>query len=142
VLTRTVRLNEVLPVPVQDGIYDEIDEWIELTNTGPITVDLGGWLLDDREGDSSPYRIPDGTLLDPGAFVLFLGRQTGIALDDGGDEVRLFGPDGALLDAVTFGPLAPNASYSRGDDGAWHADWPPSPGAPNRPSALPPRPAD
>jgi len=134
------RLNEILPVPAPldrngDGVLDELDEWIELYNAGSGPVDLGGWLLDDGEGGSVPYQIPEGVVLQSDAFVLFYGRDTGVVLDDGGDDVRLLEPDGALVDAVTFDHLAPNASYSRGADGTWHSDWPPSPGVPNLPLA-------
>jgi hypothetical protein len=125
-----------LPIPAQDGIIDEFDEWIELYNAGSSAVDLGGWFVDDGEGDGQPYRIPEGTVLLPGAFTLFHGRVTGVALDDAGDTVRLLDPDGAVVEVVTFGQLAPNASYSRDEVGVWHADWPPSPGAPNQPPAL------
>jgi hypothetical protein len=55
------------------------------------------------------------------------------------DAVWLLAPGGTVVDAITFGPLAPNASYSRGEDGTWHTDWPPSPGRPNLPF-LPPAP--
>jgi hypothetical protein len=131
-----VRINELLPVPSPvdldgDGGLDQPDEWIELYNASAITVDLGGWFLDDGEGGSPAYRVPTGTVILAGGFFVFPGRTTGVALDDGGDQVRLLTPDGTLADAVTFGALAPNASYSRGADGTWHSDWPPSPGAPN-----------
>jgi hypothetical protein len=75
-------------------------------------------------------------VLRPGTFAVFYGRETGIVFDDDGDQARLLGPDGGLLEVVTFGHLAPNTTYSLGNDGAWHTDWPPSPGAPN----LPPQP--
>jgi hypothetical protein len=132
----SVRLNELLPVPVQDGVVDELDEWIELYNAGSVALDLTGWLLDDAEGGSDPYRIPEGTGLLPGAFALFHGRTTGLVLDDNGDMVELIDRDGAVLDSVAFGELPPNASYSRDDAGIWHDDWQPSPGMPNQP---PPR---
>jgi len=132
----SVRLNEILSVPAQEDASGEPDEWIELYNAGSTAVDLGGWFLDDGEGGSAPYPIPGGTVLQPGAFALFYGRQTGVVLDDEGDAVRLLGPDGAAVDDVAFGGLAPNASYSRDEGGAWHADWPPSPGAPNLPGQV------
>ena len=131
-----VRLNEILSVPAEEGASGEQDEWIELYNAGSTAVDMGGWSLDDGEVGSAPYRIPDGTVLQPGAFALFYGRQTGIALDDEGGVVRLLGPDDAVVESVVFGSLGPNASYSRDEGGGWHADWPPSPGAPNLPGQV------
>jgi hypothetical protein len=109
------------------------DEWIELYNGGGLAVDLHNWFLLDTVGNSVPYQIPEGTVLAAGEYWLFLGEQTGLTLDDAGDEVQLIGPDGVMIDQVTFGPLPPNASYSLDDEGVWHADWPPSPGAPNMP---------
>jgi hypothetical protein len=133
-----VRLNEILPAPSiadwdGDGTTDDRDEWIELHNAGSVTVDLGGWSLDNAGEDGEPYQISADTALPPGAFVVFYAQESGIVLDDDGDEVRLFDPDGALVDGVTFGPFEADASYSRDDDGEWHTDWPPSPGRRNLP---------
>jgi hypothetical protein len=100
-----------------------------------MTVDLGGWLVDDAEGESDPYSIPVGTALEPGAFLVLYGQRTGLVLEDGGDEVRLLKPDGTLADVVVFGTLGGNVSYNR-DKARWYASQLPSPGAPNVP--MPP----
>jgi hypothetical protein len=134
-----VRINEVMPVTDTADANDMVgtsDEWIELFNAGPAAADLSDWLLDDAEGDSAPYQIPAGTLLQPGTFALFFGNDTGIILDDSGDEVRLMEPGGMVTDSVVFGPLTPNSSFSRDESGAWHADWEPSPGASNLPPVM------
>jgi hypothetical protein len=128
-----VQLNELLPVT--GTVY--LDEWIELHNTGVITVDLGGWFLADGTGGGLPYQIPVGTLLPPGGFAVFYGQTTGLVLDDISDQVRLFDPDTVLVDLVTFSLLLPDTSYSRDESGSWHPDWPPSPGAPNLPPPTP-----
>jgi len=79
--------------------------------------------------------------LKSGTFVVFYRRDTGIALDDDGDEVRLLSPDGTMIEAVTFGRLDPDISLSRGEDGMWYDNWPPTPGASNLPPVnLPPVP--
>ncbi len=131
------RLNEVLPVPEKadwdgNGTADALDEWIELTNTGVITVDIGGWSLDSASGGGA-YQIPAGTLLGPGKFMVFYRQETGVALNDDGDGVRLLGPDGQVMDMVIFGALGADRSYSRDEGGAWHADWSPTPGLANVP---------
>jgi hypothetical protein len=140
-----VRLNEVKPVAdtvpttrtaSANGTVGTPGEWIELYNAGPAAADVSNWLLDDAEGGSTPYQIPAGTLLQPGAFLLFLGNETGIVLEDTGDEVRLMEPDGTVADSVAFGPLVPDSSLSRDESGVWHDDWQPSPGAPNVPPVV------
>ena len=133
-----MRLNEILPAPATvdwdgNGIAEERDEWIELYNTGTVAVDLGGWALDDGEAGSSTYFIPAGTPLPPGGFAVFYRQDTGLVLDDAGDQVRLLAPDGTVADSVVFGTVGPDRSASRDEEGAWHGDWPPSLRAPNWP---------
>ena len=41
----------------------EASDWIELHNSGPGTVDLGGWFLSDSALNLAKWRMPDGTLL-------------------------------------------------------------------------------
>ena len=115
---------------------DTSDEWIELYNTGIGAVELSNWLLDDGDGGSAPYPVPQGTFLEPGAFLLFFGQTTGLVLDDTGDRVRLIDPSGAIVDSVAFGALLPGSSYSRDESGVWHDDWATSPGGPNGPATM------
>jgi hypothetical protein len=134
----SVRLNEILSAPGamdwdEDGTADDRDEWIELYNEGPAAIDLGGWSLDDGADGTVRYLIPAGTVLQPGAFAVFYRRETGIVLKDEGGEVRLLAPSGVVVDVVAFGALPADASHSRDEVGAWHPDWPPSPGALNLP---------
>ena len=76
-----VRINEIMPVTGTVNVSDTVttsDEWIELYNAGGLAVDLHNWFLLDMVGDSIPYQIPEGTVLAPGEFALFLGEQTGL----------------------------------------------------------------
>jgi hypothetical protein len=130
-----VRLSEVLAVPQAangngDGAATSRDEWIELYNSTSRALDLGGWLLDTGTAGNKLYRIPAVTIR-PRAFFALYRSDVGLSLDDGGGQVRLLDPKGQLVDAVTYPGLPPDASYSLGPDGAWHADWPPSPGREN-----------
>ena len=120
-----------------------IHEWIELYSGSGQAVDLGGWVLDDEPDvaaaslqSSKPYVIPSGTIIEPGRFLLFFRRDTKLALNNSGDEVRFLGPDGALLDTFAYGSSpGVDISWSRAGDGAgsWTTGYPPSPGASNRP---------
>ena len=120
-----VVINEVLIRPHYDwegqGGIDTGDEFIELLNLGPLPVNLRGWILDDIEmAGSKPYTLPSKTLA-PGAFVALFRSRTRIALNDGGDSVRLLAPDGRLIDQLSYLRVrAYNLSYGRLPDGSGH----------------------
>ncbi len=142
-----IALNEVLPEPRYedwngDGVVDSDDEWIELYNPGERAVGLGGWQLDDvRNGGSSPYVIPFGTVIQPKGFLVFFKRETGIALNNDGDWVRLLYPDGSEADVFHYASSpGDDRSWSRVVDGigGWTQFFDITPGEPNRP--FPPEP--
>jgi len=105
----SVRINEV----EQNG---DVNDWIEIVNTGTEAVDVSGWVLKDND-DTRTLAIAVGTTLAAGAYLAIdvdaevpgkfgLGRA---------DTARLFMPDGiTLVDsyawtdhaAVTFGRCA------------------------------------
>jgi hypothetical protein len=137
-----VHLSEILPAPRgidwdRNGVANARDEWIELYNGSARRVDIGGWSLDLGRGRSRPYRIPRGTLLQPGAYLILYRQQTNLALDDASGQVRLLDPAGRLVDSANYGALLPDRSLSRDPLGLWRTDWPPSPGAPSVPPASP-----
>jgi hypothetical protein len=66
-----VVVNELAPNPLPGGL-----DSIELYNAGELPVDLSGWYLSNvqsasSEDDYKQFRIPDGTLLPAGGFLLF-----------------------------------------------------------------------
>ena len=119
-------------------------EWIELFNGCDGTVDLGGWMLDGGPEvratvlqDAASYVIPAGTIIEPSGYRVFCRHETGVALDDDGDVVRLLGPGGVLVDSFTYSaPPGPDGAYGRMVDGSgeWTVEYPPSPGASNAPA--------
>lgn len=120
-----VVINEALIRPHYDwegaGEVSTGDEFIELYNRGPYAVYLRDWMLDDVEhAGSSPYTIP-GITISPGGFATFFRTRTGIALNDSGDEVRLLGPRGEVIDSIQYLRVrAYNLSYGRLPDGSNH----------------------
>ena len=131
-------INEVLIRPHYDwegtGGVDPKDEFIELLNLGPFAVNLRGWWLDDiADAGSTPYKLP-GVTLRPGEFVVFFRSWTHIALNDGGDTVRLLSPDARVIDQISYKRVrAYNLSYGRLPDGSGHLHyglWPTA-GEPN-----------
>ena len=144
-----VRINEFMPSPKTidfdgDGEANYLDEYIELYNPADAPVDLSGWQLDDSEGGSQPYRLPQGSVIPAHSFLLFFRKDTGIALNNGGDSVRLLAPDGVILaDQATYDHSSGDTPWSRTVDGGgeWTESYPPSPGGPNMPPTATPSPA-
>jgi hypothetical protein len=92
------------------------EEWVEITNRGPITAGLAGWTLSDEA--NHVYTFPDHATLAPGAS---LRVRTGIGDDDAanlhwgrraavwnntGDTAYLRSPDGALVAKKSWSPPA------------------------------------
>jgi uncharacterized membrane protein len=92
-------ISEFLPNPKGS---DEAGEWIEVANFSKTTIDLGGLLLDDKEGGSRPFLIPESTFIMPGGFLVFPRSLTGIALNNDTDQVRLLNETGGVLSAVDY----------------------------------------
>jgi hypothetical protein len=147
-----IELSEFLPAPHDvdwdgDGQMNGNDEWIELHNRAAVTVDLGGWRLDDiASGGSSPYLIPTGSTIAGGGYRLFFHSETGLTLNNDGDTVRLLYPDGLPAEETSYGSALYDRSFSKTEFGTWTRDYPPSPGGPNlaptpMPRGVPPTPA-
>jgi len=126
-------INEFLPRPGfdwnQDGIVNVYDEFIEVKNLGPVDINIGGWKIDDGEGGSTPFTLPN-TTLKPGDRMVFYGLETNILLSDGGDVVRLLNPSNVIYDSYTY-PVAKaeDESWCRLPDGngSWYEDCTPTP---------------
>jgi hypothetical protein len=131
-----VRINEVLPAPEStdwdgDGNADELDEWIEIYNAGETAVDVSSWLIDDGSDRDAMYTLPIETVLGPGEYLVLYRQKTGIALNDGGGAIKLLASEGGVVDAVAFGEVGADASYSRDGGDAWYVSPLPSPGSAN-----------
>lgn len=114
-----VVINEVLPAPKstdydQSGVVDTKDEWIELHNTETRAVDLTGWSLGDK-ANPKKYVIDAPAIIEPDGFLTITHRQSGIALNDDGDEVYLFDPSGQLVDKIIYSKSHDSAGWARFD---------------------------
>lgn len=131
-----VYVNEALSRPATDwnadGAVDESDEWVELYVGGDREFTLEGWTLDDGPDGSEPYDLRETFEVRPGYYVL-LAAETRLRLDDAGDAVRLFRPDGTLASRLDVPPLEPDRSVGRVPDGTGPAStaWLPTPLEPN-----------
>ncbi len=117
-----VLVNEILAnsdLPMLDSV--------ELFNPTTNAVDMGGWFLSDDFNSPAKFRIPNGTLLAPGGFMVFdesafrpaSSPGTGFALSSDGDEIWLFSGDSAgtnltgYFHGFGFGASAPGVSFGR-----------------------------
>lgn len=122
-----VIISEILPNP--SGEETE-EEFIELYNGDIVEVDLEDWILEDASGNDyaiSMNDFPGGTIVAPGEYFVIYRRQSGIALNNSGEEeVRLTNPDDQEVDFVIYNnPSGKNSvpedwSYNRiGDVFSW-----------------------
>ena len=93
------------------------DDWIELYNAGHSAVDLSGWSLLDSQ-DDHVYFIPRNQLLKPDSYLVLCQDLKSFryqfpdvrncignflfGLDGSGESIRLFRPDGLLIDSVFY----------------------------------------
>jgi len=121
-----ISVSEFLPNPIgADG-----GEWIELRNDGDSAVALSGWIVDDAEGGSQPFTLTSADVVPPRGFLLLLKTRTGLALNNDADSVRLFGPDGQTIEAVSYKNAAEGRSFEK-YSGGWRWTETPTPGDPN-----------
>lgn len=89
-------------------------DWIELKNTSSEPVDVSGWSIKDND-DSRDFRVPAGTSIEPGAYLVVDDSQFGFGLGKE-DQARVFDAAGALVDAYSWAQHA-EVSYARLPDG-------------------------
>lgn len=121
-------INEVMPNPVG---ADEGAEWVELYNNDSSALDLSGWYLDDAEGASSPYRVPDGTVLLPQNYRVFQGPDFNLSFKNSDDSVRLLNPNKEVSQEVQYTGAQENWTYARKNSGEFAWTPLPTPGGPN-----------
>ncbi|MEP0546616.1 MAG: CotH kinase family protein [Rhodothermales bacterium] len=125
-----VVVNEVLAsnqATLADPDFSDFGDWFELYNASQQTVDLGGAFLTDDLDEPMQWRIPDGTTLAAGAFLIVwaddgdtsaTALHTNFKLSAGGEQVGLFDASGAVIDTVSFGEQTTDISYGRYPDGS------------------------
>lgn len=123
-----VIINEFLPDP--DGA-DSDGEFIELKNLGSGAEDISGWRLDDADGGSSPHTIPAATVITAGGISLFERSNTGLALNNEGDTVRLLTPSGSVAASFTYTSSDEGQSYNRSGSGSYMMSTTVTPGTEN-----------
>ena len=98
-----IKINEIESQPT---------DWVELTNTGPAAVDIGGWRIRDNDDNNAVTTIPSPTVVQPGAFFSIV-PNAGLGNPD---AVRLFNPANTLIDHYEYADHA-GQTYGRCPDG-------------------------
>ena len=97
-------------------------DWIELHNPTDTPISLAGHTLTDDPDEPAKWRLPFTTLAPGGFQVVWAsgvnrvepdGWHTNFRLSGGGEYVGLFGPNGQLVDEVTFGEQETDVSLGR-----------------------------
>ncbi|MFG0245199.1 MAG: CotH kinase family protein [Phycisphaerales bacterium JB052] len=143
--TPAVFVNEWLAS--NDGVvvdeFGDADDFIELYNAEPTTIDLGGRYLSDDLTDRTKWEIPAGVSIEPGGYLVIWADDepeqgplhATFKLSAGGEAVGLFDRDGnqlAQIDAVTYTGQETDISEGRAPDASdCRQFFAPTPGAPN-----------
>ena len=112
-------INEVLA-----DSADPLEDAIEIYNPTGLGIEVGGWFLSDSARDAKKYRIPNGTFLAAGGYLVFYESQFNaagpgaFALSPAGGEVLLSEADAAgtlsgFRAVAKFGPALTGVSWGR-----------------------------
>jgi phosphatidylserine/phosphatidylglycerophosphate/cardiolipin synthase-like enzyme len=132
----TMKINEFLPDPASDWDGDMIfdssgDEWIELFNYGPGTVNISNWYINDSI--ATKYIFPMGIEISSASFYVAFGSNQSLGLNNGGDTIELYNETGVLIDSHTYSTSSDDTSIGRIPDGManWTQFTVPTPGRTN-----------
>ncbi len=109
-------INEFLPNPEGSDLKGE---WIEIYNQGETRINLLNWRLDDIEGGSKPYTFVDDFWLRAGRYFVMDRAESGLALNNSNEAVRLFNDLDELIDEVEYEKAIEGESYARGINDKW-----------------------
>lgn len=124
-------INEFYPNTAES---DAEEEFIEVWNAELFAVNLSSWFVDDTDGGSPPYHVPEGTVIAADSHAVFWRATTGLALNNDADVVRLVTPGGQLYASVAYQNPPKGASSNRTSGGAYVWSTIPTPGTVNIPS--------
>ena len=122
--------------------YGTVD-WVELYNPSDEPIDLSGFGFTNEIKRTFRYRFPQGTLLEPGAYLVLYctgGTETsdndpyctGFNLSAKGEDLYLVNPNNVEADEVHVPALEADTSYARNADGEFVVTTIPTPGEANR----------
>ncbi len=152
-LVAQVSINEYSASNIDQFIdqFGKYEDWVELYNAGPSSVDLEGWWLSDKENNPQKWEIPAGISIPSGGYVLFwCSSRDSIRNNDfhtnfkltqtkGNETLMLSMPNGNIVDNIPMELTLLGHSRCRETDGGntWKVSPSPSPRTSNnmRPQA-------
>lgn len=111
-----VELSEILPNP--SGSETD-NEWIELYNNSSVAVNIDRWQIGD--GSSRRFTLTtekQDTLLSPYGYLLIKRTISGVSLNNTGEQISLYAPDGSVIDKVIYDKALEDYSFIK-LNGAW-----------------------
>lgn len=125
----------------EDG---DFGDWIELYNVGVEIIDLSGFFLSDDIDAPAKWKIPEGTLIDSEAYLLFwadnknIGNHTSFSLSRQKEELVLSDSDTLIIDSLRYNDQIRDYSYGRSalDNEMWGYYAAPTPGSKNTGSFI------
>ncbi len=120
-------INEINYNPADN--FDPGD-WVEVYNPHPYALDASGWVFKD-EDDAHEFVFPNGTIIPALGYLVicadgaafhslfpevdnYIG-DTGFGLSGSGELIRIYNPDGTLIDQVLFDDNDPWPNEPDGD---------------------------
>jgi hypothetical protein len=95
------------------------DDWVEIYNRSNQSYDISGAFLSDERLNDTKWTFPQGTIIQPGTFLVIFEDALGFGFaSEGSDVIVLTAADSVTsLDFYDFGPQTPDLSEGRFPDG-------------------------
>ena len=128
-----------------DPDFNSYSDWLEIFNPQNDRVNLSNCFLTDDMDNPAKWKLPIGTSLAPGEFlivwaagknVVLKAYHTNFKLSKSGEEIGLFDSNEVLIDKIVFGNQISDISSGRQPDGGpnWYFFDVPTPGETNNTS--------
>ena len=133
VASNTVRLNELMTDNISAMVTEsgDVPDWIEITNTGKQSVNIGKYSLLLGSLINRMFTFPE-YVLEPGECLLVYAEGMDVPASSrtewsapfklspsGGETLVLMNAQGKAVDTVEIPELGPDVAYKRDDDGGW-----------------------
>ena len=98
-------------------VYSSNPDWVELYNASDEEMDVGGFVLQDSNGETDQYIIPEGTKISAKSYLVLDAFVFGLSSTNG-DKLVLLDLKSEIVDEVILPAMATGKSYGRVTDGA------------------------